>query len=259
MVDLPQFEAYLEEPLGDILWYYAENGEDTQNPLTFFQETKQSRVSNLFWSMPGKGVNMRRWPDKKWQSLTKGAEYPDSFLLQKAHAYLIKTESYALHNLLDCLSCCPALTWVQSISTGYRRAWIGSLLDYADCDPRISADEYLTIVTLFQKVLRHYNCGKPLPERQFTLSDFRFPVIPADDTGFWMGVWTDSELTLMLRFLNKLTSEPKPFFRAPPESTGIEPDTDDEWNEWVWKMISQLRRAETLEFEKPYLVSFIDS
>ena len=259
VVDLPQFEAYLEEPLGDILWYYAENGQNTQKPLTFFQEVERSRVSNLYWAVPDKRVKIRRWPDKKWTSLAKGAEYPDSFLLEKAHDYLIKEESFALRNLFDCLSYCPALNWVRSMSKGYRRAWIGSLLDYADNDPRISSDKYAAIVTLFQKVLRHYNCGKPLPERRFTLSDFRFPVIPTGDESLWMGVWTDSELAAMLRFLRKLTSEPEPFFRAPPESTGIEPDTDDEWNEWVWKMISQLRRAETLEFEKPYLVSFIDS
>jgi hypothetical protein len=140
-----------------------------------------------------------------------------------------------------------------------RRWWIGSFLDCVETATGATPEEYATIETLFQKILRGYNCGKDLSEQYYEVTDFDFPVIPTDDTDLWMGVWTDSEITFAIQFIRSLMQVHNPYFRKPPGSTGQAPQTDEQWNEWVRQMIKQLCQVETFKFDKLYIVSFIDT
>jgi hypothetical protein len=85
-----------------------------------------------------------------------------------------------------------------------RRWWIGSFLDCAQTTTKATPQEYATIETLFQKILRGYNCGKALSQQYYEVTDFDFPVIPTDDTDLWMGVWTDSETACVIQFIRSL-------------------------------------------------------
>lgn len=78
-------------------------------------------------------------------------------------------------------------------------------------------------------------------------------------TDFRMGVWTEAEACFVVERLHQITwTEPR--FTAAPGRTGIAPDTDDEWSDWVHEMIGQfLTIEESVGFDRLAVVTFIDS
>ena len=129
------------------------------------------------------------------------------------------------------------------------------MLDYAETAVDVNSKEYSEVSDLFQRMLRGYECGKPLKPIEWKLARGIFPVLPADDLE--MGVWTNEETLRVLRFIRALLNKAKPNFRRPPGEIGIAVETDAEWNEWVYLMLRQLLFIIELPFERLKIVSFI--
>ncbi len=286
-IDLPQFRIFLDRSLASTLWFYAENGSpDWPLPFTDLEPSFARYVSS-----PMIGVRMHK-EGQHWVDLTRPETFADPFLSTKLQDYLNNSDSFALKFVLRALALCASVNWVQPISEAYRRWWIGSFLDYVEQDTGLSPDGYARLAAIFQKILRIYNCGKALPELEYKLSDFDFPVIPIEDDDLWMGVWTETEVRFVLDFLHSLLKRNAPHFTAPPETIVVADSKrgalrfddelllemiaqehnpysgaaglasgliDQEWNEWVQQMIEELLRVDDFGFEEPNLVSFIDT
>lgn len=294
-VDLARLEPFLDRSLASMLWYHAKHGvgkpdEDDHEP---YYGVVSSDYSTEYISFPRRGgvKKNRLRSSQPLTDLTEGESFTDPFLAIKVKDYLGE-DSYYIANFLGALEDCPEAKAVRCISKGYRRWWIGSFLDCVDKNKYASPQEYSQLVAMFQKVLRVYNCGKPLPESSYELANLTFPVIPEEDIDLWMGVWTEGEVSFILQFIHSLLEQHGPFFRAPAGTMPVpdskkpsmawddpllaqmvlqehNPDnaaaglasgmTDAEWNEWVHRMLDQLLRIEGLGYERPNVVSFLSS
>ena len=83
------------------------------------------------------------------------------------------------------------------------------------------------------------------------MKDLEFPVIPEDDIDLWMGVWTEGEVSFILRFIHTLLTQDQPFFTGNDDAGLASGMTDKEWNDWVHQMLDQLLQIERLGFERP--------
>jgi hypothetical protein len=249
-VDVPPFEAFIDQSVGAALWHYVSNGSDRERVISWDDADSQQR----YRAAPGSLTTIEKRGKRVTLTRERVAEEP--FFQQRVRDYLGRESSYALLCLLRALSHCPPADFVREITTGHRRWWIGELLDYADQAPSISREDFARFVVLCQKVLRGCDCGKPLPERPFTVTDFRFPVIPKDDTDMWMGVWSDGETEFALDILRRI-AEQQPRFKAPPGPVGIAPEAEEDWDKWVHEMIRQVLVIGGLKFRRLNVVTFI--
>lgn len=258
-VDLAGLDELLDQSVGDLLWLYAERGlrrdpPDEMDELWWHDE--QSR--RHYCAYPGEPPYVWCSPHQEPVVLTREAIAEHSFLSKTVREHLARDESWGLMALLQAFSQCASYPFIRRITHGQRRWWIGSLLAYAEQAPSIAREEYEQFVLLWQKVLRVYDCGKPLPARPIALGDFDFPIIPTDDTDLWMGVWTKEEAKLMVTVLEQIQSQ-QPRFAVPPKWVGLaSAGTDDEWNEWVYRMIEQVLVLRELNIKDLRVVSFID-
>ena len=162
----------------------------------------------------------------------------------------------ALNNLLDCLSTCRAAGFVEELSRGYRRWWIGSVLDAGKQTRAISADEFTAVACLFGRLLGPHDCGFKLslcpPEEPSPL-----PLEPRTDADCWMACWDDMEWQRAGEFTELIRTIPNLRFHCPPGPVGAGPTTDREWDEWTRRMLDDVMVAGRLDHEQPVLVSFI--
>jgi hypothetical protein len=243
-VDVPKFEAFVQQLLVSVLWYYADYGPATNQSLHFYGELNYSANHEY-------GVSA--WKDQKRRKLRDRSEIPEPLLAQTLRDYLTREESITLLSVLGCLSQCVTVDWCKEITRGYRRWWIGSFLDYLDRVDWVNRQDYLAIAELVQKVLRPYDCGKALPKKQYELGDFTFPIKPASEPDYYMGVWTASEAQFAMLLIRELLEEHEPRFTAPPDTS----DDGTDWNEWVHKMLNQLYSIANLTYDNLAVVSFI--
>lgn len=250
VVDVPRFEQLLDRSIGSILQEYAMRGTDSERIILWHDWPRNRR----YLSVAGRGV-MYAEGSGDYRPADFGAY--DPFLARPTRDYLREEDSFALNWLLKALSRFPPEDFVREITSGQRRWWLGSFLDYAERSPAIAQEDYARLELLWQKVLRGHACGKPVTPREFNISDFDFPVLPAEDSELWMGVWSEEEARFMVDCLRRIRAE-HPRFRKPPGKIGLAPDRDEEWDEWVNEMLnSVLGIEEALHFQKPVAVSFI--
>ncbi len=258
-VDLAGLDELLDQPVGDVLWLYAERGLRRDPPgevdeLCWYDE--QSR--GYYIAYPGEPPYVWSSPRHEPVVLTRETVAEHPFLSKTIREHLARDESWGLMALLQAFSQCASYPFIRRVTHGQRRWWIGSLLAYAEQAPGIAREDYEQFVLLWQKVLRGCDCGKPLPSRSFTLGDFAFPIIPTDDAGLQMGVWTQEEAEFVVTVLEQIRAQ-QPRFAAPPECVGLASDAgDDTWNEWVHRMIGQVLVLRELNFKDLRVVSFID-
>jgi hypothetical protein len=251
-VDVPRFAEFLEQPLGAVLWYHANHCGDRDKRLWFTDAPAGAYIYN---AISGDGVytftSGQRYPlpEAKWTQI--------EFLNTKTRDHLNGGSPYDLDRLLDSLAMTPTAGFVEPITWGHRRWWIGSLLDYAASALEITAQDFDRLRTLFQRVLCGRDCGWPLPEVGTEESEPDFPVHPYDEPGFSMAAWTSEEARFVTGGLRRI-SDQKPRFNSPPGPVGIAPEAQEDWNDWIHEMIQQLLKIDQLDFDDMRIVSFID-
>jgi len=225
-VDVLALERFLARPLSDVLRYISEHATDRE-------------------------VTIPWWP--------QGRGPGEAVLSKRAAEVLREEDSDRLRRVLRDLSRCSNTGFVRMLTEGHRRWWIGSLLDAAEESEALTPDDYAQFVRLWEKVLRGYNCGKWLTTATFVLSDFEFPLLPTDDADLQIGIWTEPEAGFVADCLRRLTALDTRF-KAPPQRIGIGPETDDDWNAWVYEMIRQfLTIGDLPDYGRLAVVTFIDS
>ena len=251
-VDEPRFEALIENSIGTALQQYFQHGTDSANHLYFWDVPRE--LEFIAYPLTKFSIRTLRAPFEErvveWDELKS-----DPFLSTKLGDYLSSDSDVGLSIFLSRFSECRNVDFIRNISSGYRRWWIGSLLDYAEKAGDVSAQDYAEVAAIFQKMLRGYECGKFLPLTDWKPNKGIFPVLPGEVSE--MGVWTADETQRVLQFVHSLLRKAEPNFAKPPGKIGIAVETDAEWNEWVRFMIKQLLTIEGLKFDRLKVVSFI--
>jgi hypothetical protein len=249
-VDVPKFEEYLDQPLAAILLDYSEHGSNEWPQRFTFPG--MIRYESYFKS------GIRRLEGQEAPvTLLESDVFEETRLSINAKTYLQNETSFELNFFLRALCQLSSVDWVEEISNGSRRWWIGSFLDYLDKNDDVPSEDYVKIEKMFQKVLRPFNCGKELTEVAYQLSEFEFPVIPNNDVDLWMGVWDKSELNFMVDLIQTIFSGNEPRFKSPPLDIGIAPETDEDWNKLVLTALNQLLTIRDLQYEEPNVISFV--
>ncbi|WP_165234804.1 hypothetical protein [Aquisphaera insulae] len=259
-VDVPALVDFLAQPVGSVLQYVVDHGTDREAGAVSWWEPDRGPVR----AVPGDAVLRTTIPrsasPSRREDIPNPASSCDLFLARAASEHVREESSDALRSLLRALSGCTGIGFVKRITSGYRRWWIGSLLDFTEKSGLLTPEELARFALNWQKVLRGYKCGSMLPHAEIDLKSFDFPLIPSDDRGLWMGVWTEDEARFMIDRLGRiLTLGPR--FKAPPlPEVGIAPESDDDWNEWVHGMIREFMTIGDIRgFSRLAMVSFIDS
>lgn len=249
-VDELGFASWLNQPISELLNYYAENGLDSLRNLHFID----SERNLYFHSSPKRKVTVHG-NETSLSQLSERDLYSDPFLARTAGELLQKDSSIALEMFMGCLSSCPAIECIREVTTGFRRWWIGSLLERAEQSKTLSKADYQEITFLLQKLLGPYECGKNIQRRDWKLCKNDFIIIPECAEG--MCVWTAVEASRLLALLRELLAKDKPHFVAPSGAIGICPEKEEDWDEWVHSSLQQLFQIGEFHSEHMKVVGFI--
>lgn len=253
-VDLSPFERSLNWSVGELMKYVQIHSTEEDIPLflaEFYTDTE------IGWARYC--ISCERTIFRGHTPMSVADVDTDPLLAISCRDYLAQGKAWHLDWVLVALASCPAAAWVHELSSGYKCHWIGSLLDWVQRAGVLSAGDYARYESLFLKVLRGWDCGAHLNGPETQLSDFDFPVLPAVDNGKGgISIWTADEIDFFLRCTKHLLSLEPQFGIPPTWRTHSLAGTDDEWNDWVYKMLNQLLAIETLGYDRPNLVSDID-
>jgi hypothetical protein len=247
-VDVPQFITFIQRSVWEWLWQYVDSG-PPNGPVARIWVNKE-KSTRIIQATPQVGVV---GPDgKRLHRLNTPA---DPLLSCSLHDYLTRNSPWKLYDLLDAMVECPNES-VRLIARSQRRWWIGSVLDYAEKTLGSTAPDYRHLASLFQRVLRGYDCGKILPKSRDTVPDFRFPLFLQDDPDLRMGVWTEEETLFVLETIRSITYE-KTRFAILPGTAGFPPDTDEAWNQWVQEIVGQILAIDAFPLTMRTVISVI--
>jgi hypothetical protein len=250
-VDLVPFDQVLSWSLADLLSYVGEKTAGDAHGLALIVERCRH------WASPQNAV-FRRTLGQGQDAPMSGPEVAaDPCLAISCKEYLQQGTAGDMKAMLGALAECSTFPSVQELESGYKRWWIGSLLDWVELSQVFESDEYAQYEDLFFKVLCGHSCGK-LPAVQWSrLSGADFPVVPASEDVVRMGVWTPEELDLFVLYTQMLLTFKPQFGAAPGFRTKAATEPDPWWNEWVHRMLGMLLNIETLGYDRPNMVSFI--
>ncbi len=225
------------------------------------------------WTGPEKGdsiringdvVVFRATPQKevvgtygtKARKVDRKDDIPAPQLSESLQNYLECHSPWELKTLLTALAQCDSNDVVRLISSGNRRWWIGSFLDYAEKTLGPTAPDFLWLVSLFQIILQGYDCGKILPKSQAGSPSFLLPLILREDSDIRTSLWTEEETRFVVESFRSIWSENAKYSR-PHSQVGIAPETDEEWTDWVHQMVGQIVALETFPLARRSVIGFI--
>jgi hypothetical protein len=249
-VDLSQFSSVIHQSLWDWLWYYVDHGTPDKDA---FRTGINDEEKTTFLARPQVGVVARVGAkEARLSRLNK----PNEPLLTKSLQDHLGDSPWGLKELLTALSHCPSNKSVRLLTQGNRRWWIGSFLEYSEYTLGPNAPDYIYLASLFQRMLRGYDCGKVLPKSDTNVNDVPFPVLMQDDPDLRMSVWTDEETCLVVEIIRSIMNKDAKF-AMPPSTVGIAPANDEDWNDWVHKMIGHILAIDAFPPAMRTVVGFI--
>jgi len=162
------------------------------------------------------------------------------------HEFILGHSSFQFNQLLEILAKSRSCPFIRCIVDGERRWWIHSLLEAASLSFGSQSLDFVTLHGLCQKLLRFFGTD-------IDLKSLSFPVLPLDDGDMWMGVWTNEETEKALVYCQALLELGVKFARH--DGIGY-PETDEGWDAWVRRIISELLNLRRDGFLRPLVVSF---
>src|SRR5689334_22311704 len=133
-VDVPAFAEFIKRPLGDLFWYFSDHASGNSDDLgdaLYLWEWPPSK--GRYFARPGRDVIVVRGekPRTTGPISRSMSEWP-AFLKLPTNEFLSNEDSGHLLRLLRALTQCPAASFVRSITDGYKRWWVGSMLENAE-------------------------------------------------------------------------------------------------------------------------------
>jgi hypothetical protein len=255
LTDVFKFDTFIDTTLDSLLWNYTKCGQEKTLYLPCATISSSSALAYL--AIPDSGVFVQT-ADGIPQPIQQHSLNNDTVLSLKTRDYLSQMESSELKEIIDCFSSCSNVDFIKALIVEERWWWIGSLLDGIQRLEGAEGDNSVKIATLFQRVLRGYDCGISLHKRAYNLSDINFPVIPSSESEVKMAAWTEEETAFIATYLDALSPVRLPQLNAPSLEGYLPPMTDVEWAEWVYDAVKQLAQITQLSFEHAVVVSFIE-
>ena len=255
LIDVFKFDSFLDTTLDSLLWNYVNCGQEETLYLPCATISSSSALAYL--AIPDMGVFVKT-EGAIPQPIQQHARNNDTVLSLKTRDYLSKMESDELKKIMDCFSTCSDVDFITGLILEEWWWWVGSLLDGLQRLEGAESDNFVKVSALFQRVLRGYDCGISLPEREYNLSDIKFPVIPSSESEFKMATWTEEETAFIAAYLNALNLARLPQFKAPSLQGYLRPRPDAEWAEWVDDAVKRLAQIKQSGYEHAVVVSFIN-
>jgi hypothetical protein len=251
-VDLPEFDAFLNETLADLFCRYVRDGNDPAKRLTL----TAANSFDTYSATPGDSVVALAGdaPDRHWEQLTKQQIRSSAFLQRTAREHLSNGSTIQAHWLLGAFCNCNGIDFIEPLILGHTRWWIGTLLQFAH--RALARDDYEKLEHLFRRILRGLDCGFEIPSNDVGVNLGGLPFTLEDDLDFRFGRWSEDEsisATLLLSYI--LTLSPT-FNRDTRRPIGIGP-SDSEWHQWVYDNVSSLLRIQDLNYRVCNVVTFL--
>jgi hypothetical protein len=249
-VDLPRFDTFLNSTLADLLCQYQRDGINEKTPLRF----TIGNTSDTFEAIPS-GL-MRAFigdvPNRKEEILSEEQLRKIEILKRPVREHLSSDNIYQAKWFLNAFSNCKGIDFIEQLTEGHRRWWIGSVLKSAQ--PVLSANEFKELEYLFAKILRGLDCGFNRAVGDPGFVGDGLPFTPDDDPDLKFGRWLPKECPIAGELLSKvMASSPK--FRAS-EPTGIDQD-DSDWHERVRNNVTSFLQIRDLDYSVCNMLSFI--
>jgi hypothetical protein len=163
---------------------------------------------------------------------------------------------WELEELLITLSKRPSDPIANLLTSGNRRWWIGSFLEYAETILGSNAPDYVFLASFFHTILQGYDCGKRLPKNLGCLPPVAFPFHLKEEPDLRMSVISGEDTARCSAIIRSIMYDNTRFAR-PSSPIGVAPEEDEDWDAWVRQMLGQLLAAETVAFRNAGLVGFI--
>ena len=250
-VDLPQFAAFLNTTLGDLLRRYQLDGKNPGERLMF----TDAHSDDTFFATPGGpiGAWIGNSSERHFVELTEERIHTIDVLQRPAREHLSRGSIYQSSWLLRGFSNCRGIDFIERLIDGQRRWWIGSVLQFAHT--YFERSEYEELEYLFRRVLRRADCGYKIQNTDPGFVVTGLPFTPEDDPDLPFGRWSEEESFAAAVLLSKMM-ELSPTFARPPGPIGIAPE-DSKWHEWVHDNVESLLRIPDLKYSACNVLTFI--
>ena len=251
-VDLPRFTAFLNTRLGDLLRRYQLDGKNPGERLVF----TSGPTDDTFFASPGGSIGawLGSGSDRHMEELTEERIRTIDALQSPAGEHLSKDSIYQSGWLLRGFSDCRGIDFIERLTAGHRRWWIGSVLQLAHtCFER---SEYDALELLFRKILRGANCGYNIQKSDPGFVTEGLPFTPENDPDLRFGRWSEEESFVATALLSRMMGL-SPTFTCPPERTGLVAMEDSEWHQWACENVKALLRIRDLNYSTCNVLTFI--
>ena len=251
-VDLPQFSAFLNTTLGELLHRYQRDGREPGERLMF------TGVDNddTYFASPGGSIGawIGRGSDRHLEELTEERIRKFDPLQSLAREHLSSGSIYQASWLLSGFSYFRGIDFIKRVIDAQRLPWIGSILQFAHS--YLERGEYGELEHLLRRVLRGATCGYKIPKGDVGFVADGLPFTPPDDdSNLRFGRWSEEESLAAAVMLSKLV-ELSPTFTPPPELIRFYA-ADREWDEWVHKNVKSLLRIPDLKYSLCNVLTFM--
>jgi len=254
-VDVTLLGQLLARPLNEILSHYCVNGTVDGRDLQFHFDSPPK--SESFSCRPGGSFRRLVWHNSDLETdelLGSISGFPA--LTITAREYYSQRSAVSYSGFLEAMSHCHGIDGVTTLSIGYRRWWIGSLLDYLDRSKIVSTEDFHFYADLFSRFLGPYLSGKDLPKNSWKISPEDRMFVPVCDELESIGIWSDVETKLVLELIHQLL-DLKPLYKKPSKNVGIAPKDDIDWTDWVETMLKSFLKLEMLSYKNLRIMTYI--
>jgi hypothetical protein len=250
-LDLNQFTTFIQQNVWEWLWYYVDNGPNQGESVRI-----RMGDTDYFTCSATRATGVKAFQGNRNVSLDRAIRPADSPFSSSLQDYLGSNSVWEFKDFLTALSQCPTNNVARLVTSGCRRWWIGSLLDYTELTLGSTAPDYVYLALLFQRVLGGYDCGKLLPRNDDSITGVRFPNVLHEDPDLRTSLWTEEETWFVVETIRSITSK-NTTFPKPPGGVSFPPETDEEWDDWVRRMTTQLLGLDELPLTMRSVVGFI--
>ena len=247
--DAGPLRAFLEKPVSEVLQYYVKHGTASHSSIIVYDELRDGN----FHASIEKGIIF----NKNGLTPVSEEELLENPGLQRSAVQAFSADSdIALSMLLRCLSSCPEINFIKEITEGYRIWWVKSFLEHFERDLGFSPSDRKVVKNMLCRLISADGRSEQFQGAKEMLRAEGFPVVSMDVCDN-ISAWTNSEIEILLKVIRSLTEWGDARFRRPNGNIGIGPEKDEEWNEWVHKMLRQLFELEKICFRPLRTINFM--
>jgi hypothetical protein len=193
-------------------------------------------------------------PQQEHFYLSDEALEADPELQQRTRDYLATATSEDIAFLVRDLPTFDGVAYVETITSGYRFGWLGSLLGAAH-KLGWHSPLFSTLQTYIARICQGYRCGYPMKlDRPRPIAEF--PVQPQENVDLRMSVLSHEECLDFVELVATLL-QTNPVFEVPPMYQSVTSFQKVDWNELVSEMAQKFLSIRCCVLEKPSLLSFV--